>query len=182
MPGSTHPSVVRCWRLCLILSLVLTSLSPFLPITSASSTALTSSPINPAPATISLPPEASFLPPGRLVVSGTVSVDAVAVEVRLRGETDWLPATLTGTAWEIELELPEEFRPWWIEARARCWSWLVGSVMIAKLLLARFLWVACHQYQEHRACCPDYTMPCRVSTCRPITSFSSRHSGKKTVL
>jgi hypothetical protein len=64
------------------------------------------------------PPEASTVAPGPLLVTGTASADAVAVEVRLRGATDWLPATLNDTDWEIELELPEEYRPWWIESRA----------------------------------------------------------------
>lgn len=68
--------------------------------------------------TITLPPHASFVSPGPLAVSGTASVDAVTVEVRLRGATEWLPATLNDTAWDIELELPEEYRSWWIEARA----------------------------------------------------------------
>jgi hypothetical protein len=64
------------------------------------------------------PPEASTVSPGPLLVTGVASANAVAVEVRLRGASEWLPATLTGTEWEIELELPEDYRSWWIESRA----------------------------------------------------------------
>lgn len=53
-----------------------------------------------------------------LRVSGTVSADAVAVEVRLKGYGDWQAATLNGPNWELDLDMPDLNRPWWVEARA----------------------------------------------------------------
>lgn len=69
-------------------------------------------------AIINQPLEASTLLPGPLAVSGTASPDAITVEVRLRGSTDWITATLVDSTWEISEVLPSEERAWWIEARA----------------------------------------------------------------
>ncbi|MCP4544393.1 MAG: hypothetical protein GY832_45355 [Chloroflexi bacterium] len=69
-------------------------------------------------AAIGQPSEASILLPGPLAISGTASVNAITVEVRLRGFTDWTTVTLVGGAWEISVTLPSEERAWWIEARA----------------------------------------------------------------
>jgi len=64
------------------------------------------------------PAHTSLHLPGPLTVTGTTSSDAITVEVRLKGYSDWLTATLNGTNWEIPLTLPSEERAWWIEARA----------------------------------------------------------------
>jgi uncharacterized membrane protein len=56
--------------------------------------------------------------PGPLIISGTASADAVTVEVRLKGHTDWTTATLNGATWGLSLTLPSEERAWWIDARA----------------------------------------------------------------
>jgi hypothetical protein len=68
--------------------------------------------------TIVSPPEATTVLPGLLTVTGTASSSAVSVEVRLRGGTEWIPATLTGNTWSVEIEMPAGGRPWTIEARA----------------------------------------------------------------
>jgi|GEM_PF-2998339 len=70
-------------------------------------------------ATISTPPDAAVIPPGSLTVTGTTTTGTTAVEVRVKGLTDWQPATLTGTTWEITIDdIPDIGRSWWIEARA----------------------------------------------------------------
>ncbi|MEZ4730242.1 MAG: hypothetical protein R3E79_24190 [Caldilineaceae bacterium] len=53
-----------------------------------------------------------------LAISGTASAGAVAVEVRLRGGTGWIPATLNGSTWTVTMPVPSGGRPWTIEARA----------------------------------------------------------------
>jgi hypothetical protein len=55
---------------------------------------------------------------GFITVTGSTSPDSVTVEVRVKGFSDWQPATLSGTTWYAELELPLLDRAWWIEARA----------------------------------------------------------------
>lgn len=73
----------------------------------------------PAPtATITAPEEATVLPPGTVVVSGTASAGATRVQVRLRGSSDWVDAQLSGGQWHTTLALPTTNRPWWIDARA----------------------------------------------------------------
>jgi hypothetical protein len=69
-------------------------------------------------ARITTPPEASLVPPGPLTVAGTASADAVAVEVRLRGSTDWQSVTLVDGTWQTDFLLPLDERAWWIEVRA----------------------------------------------------------------
>lgn len=74
----------------------------------------------PAPTTvISSPLEAAILPPGLTPVTGWASATTVAVEVRLKGFSNWQPATLTGQSWQATLTLPAEDRAFWLEARAR---------------------------------------------------------------
>jgi hypothetical protein len=68
--------------------------------------------------TILFPPEAATVLPGTLTVTGTASTSAEEVEVRLRGGTDWIPATLNGNTWSVDLQMPDGGRPWTIEARA----------------------------------------------------------------
>ena len=65
-----------------------------------------------------LTPATATLPPGPLIVTGTASSSAVAIEVRLRCGTDWVTATLEGNSWRATIELPNQSRPWIIEARA----------------------------------------------------------------
>lgn len=70
-------------------------------------------------ASISQPPDASVINPGTLEVEGTTTAGTTAVEVRIKGLTDWLPATLNGTNWQISIDdVPDVARSWWIEARA----------------------------------------------------------------
>jgi hypothetical protein len=73
----------------------------------------------PAPtSTITAPAAFSTVQPGTLVVSGTLSANAPRLEVRAKGITGWVAATVSGASWTAELELPEAERPVWIEARA----------------------------------------------------------------
>lgn len=65
-----------------------------------------------------LTPATVALPPGPVTISGTASSSAVTIEVRLRGGTEWITATLDGNTWQADLDLPNESRPWIIEARA----------------------------------------------------------------
>lgn len=69
-------------------------------------------------ATITAPEPYSIVASGTAVVSGTVSAGTTRVEVRAKGLTGWVDATITGSTWEAELELPDVQRPVWIEARA----------------------------------------------------------------
>jgi hypothetical protein len=64
------------------------------------------------------PPHASSVPPGELNVTGWASDNAVAMEVRLKGYSDWQAATLIGNSWQTTLTIPVEERSWWVEARA----------------------------------------------------------------
>lgn len=69
--------------------------------------------------TISLPPEATTLMPGKVTVSGLASTTAITVEVRLRGSGEpWQVATLLNGAWQTSLTIPNQDRAWWLEARA----------------------------------------------------------------
>jgi hypothetical protein len=57
--------------------------------------------------------------PGPITLTGIVDRQALTVEVRLRGHTDWLTARrVDTTTWTLGLTLPSEERAWWIEARA----------------------------------------------------------------
>lgn len=70
-------------------------------------------------ATIITPPDATVIQPGNLVVTGTTTAGTTAVEVRVKGLTNWQPATLTGTTWESTITgIPSIGRSWWVEARA----------------------------------------------------------------
>ncbi len=69
-------------------------------------------------ATITSPEPATRWPAGPLAVRGTASASAVRVEVRIKGVSDWSPATLSGGSWQADLFLPEAVRPYTIEARA----------------------------------------------------------------
>lgn len=68
--------------------------------------------------TIISPPEAATVPAGTLTVTGTASADAETVEVRLRGGTDWVAATLSGNTWRATIDIPSGRELWTIEARA----------------------------------------------------------------
>lgn len=69
-------------------------------------------------ATITDPTRTARLSPGTLVVSGTASTQAISVEVRLRGSTNWVAVPVSGSGWQANLTLPVGERTWWIEARA----------------------------------------------------------------
>lgn len=69
-------------------------------------------------ASITSPVPYSTVVSGDLPVSGMVSAAATRVQVRAKGLTDWIEATLTGTSWTATLKLPNIMRPLWIEARA----------------------------------------------------------------
>ena len=69
-------------------------------------------------AAIVSPTQYANVPHGLRTIAGTTSAGTVAVEVRVRGLTGWLPTTLAGTSWSAEVELPATKRSWWIEARA----------------------------------------------------------------
>lgn len=64
------------------------------------------------------PVQYANVPHGVRTISGTTSPGTIKVEVRVRGLTGWLPATLTGTSWSVDVELPAAARSWWVEARA----------------------------------------------------------------
>ncbi|NTW02369.1 MAG: hypothetical protein HGA19_14000, partial [Oscillochloris sp.] len=57
---------------------------------------------------------------GERTVQGTTSAGTIAVEVRVKGYSSWIPATLDGTSWSAKVTLPSTSpsRAWWIEARA----------------------------------------------------------------
>jgi hypothetical protein len=70
-------------------------------------------------AVISTPAHATVVPAGSVTVTGTASAGAVRVQIRVRGLSDaWTEATLNGETWQGDLVLPDEARPWTIEARA----------------------------------------------------------------
>ncbi len=69
-------------------------------------------------ATITSPDATTRLPAGPLLVRGTMSSGTVQVEVRIKGVTDWQPATLSAGDWQATLTLPDAVRPYTIEARA----------------------------------------------------------------
>jgi hypothetical protein len=69
-------------------------------------------------ATITEPTIGATVSASTLTISGTASADAVAVEVRLRGGTEWFPATLNGNTWSVKINAPSGNRAWTIEARA----------------------------------------------------------------
>ncbi|NJL03380.1 MAG: PKD domain-containing protein [Chloroflexaceae bacterium] len=73
----------------------------------------------PAPrATIEQPTATAPVSPGTLEVSGAGAPAGGVVQVRLRGATDWITATVTGATWQASLLLPDGERFWQIEARA----------------------------------------------------------------
>ncbi len=55
---------------------------------------------------------------GTRTISGTATADAVRVEVRVKGFSNWQPATLNAGVWQADIALPSHSRDWWIEARA----------------------------------------------------------------
>ncbi len=77
-------------------------------------------------AVISTPLHAATVPPGALIVTGTTSPGTDRVEIRLRGGGDWVEATVTGETWQGVLDVPDQQRPWWIEARA-----IIGTMVQA---------------------------------------------------
>lgn len=69
-------------------------------------------------AVITQPLEAATLSPGAVTIAGTASATAARVQVRIRGLTDWMDASLSGAAWQLNTTLPIQQRAWWFEARA----------------------------------------------------------------
>jgi hypothetical protein len=68
--------------------------------------------------TIEQPAHATIVSTEMITVSGMASANAVRVEVRLRGETDWIAATLTAEGWQAVLSMPRQSQALWIESRA----------------------------------------------------------------